>query len=605
MSWGDPATPTRRGSASNARGEGYARRNETGGERRAGAYGRSEGERTDRDDPRRTYGSPGGFDRTATGGNRNNGAPREFGSRPEGRDGRDGRDGGFRTSTSRADGAGSYRPRDERPRGEGPRGEGPRGDTRGRFESSAPRGDAGNGRSSRERPFRGRDDGARSGGPASYGRSDVARNERGFSAAQRGPRGERPFSGNDGRGRPPRRFDGAPGGSARDEGRSSASQAWREVRGERSDPRGRSSAGPQSGGYEDRGAVRGRDGDGRPRTWIDRPARDGRARFNDDRPRDGERPTLHGRSRDAAERGGRFVRPDRSGPPDRSGRPSRPQAPDRAQTPERDRNEDRPRAKRVPIPPPPRSAPPRQIRPWESLGWTREQPEPSDESVESVDPDATVRKRDRSAKLPETVTAEISKAVGAKRGVRISMPLLEASKAFERERYGDALRILRPLLEEAPDVAAVRELTGLALYRQEKWPEAIRHLERFAELTGSVEQNPVLADCHRALKHYGRVVELWEELAASSPSADLVTEGRIVMAGTLGDQGKLEEAIRILERAPSGGKRARGHHVRLWYALADLYERAGDLPRARDMFKRVAEHDPDLADVSARLANLA
>jgi tetratricopeptide (TPR) repeat protein len=261
------------------------------------------------------------------------------------------------------------------------------------------------------------------------------------------------------------------------------------------------------------------------------------------------------------------------------------------------------------MPPPPRSEAPRQIRPWESLGWTREAAAPEDRAagsgVESIDAELPVRKRDRSAKLPDTVSAEINKAVGARRGVKISVPLLEASKAFERERYGDALRVLRPLLEEAPDVAAVRELTGLCLYRQEKWAEAVRQLERFAELTGSVEQNPVLADCHRALKHYGRVLELWEELSASSPSADLVTEGRIVMAGTYADQGKLEDAIRILERAPSGGKRARSHHVRLWYALADLYERAGDLPRARDMFKRVAEHDPDLADVSSRLANLA
>jgi tetratricopeptide (TPR) repeat protein len=272
-----------------------------------------------------------------------------------------------------------------------------------------------------------------------------------------------------------------------------------------------------------------------------------------------------------------------------------------------ERGAERGQRKRMPNQPPPRSAAPRQIRPWESLGWTKETPEEPQVSgdISEVDPDAPVRKRDRSAKLPDTVAAEINKAVGARRGARISVPLLEASKAFERERYGDALKILRPLIEEAPDVPAVRELTGLCLYRQEKWAEAVRQLERFAELTGSVEQNPVLADCHRALKHYGRVLELWEELASSSPSADLVTEGRIVMAGTLADQGQIEDAIRILERAPSGGKRARSHHVRMWYALADLYERAGDVPRARDMFKRVAEHDPELADVSYRLANLA
>lgn len=202
------------------------------------------------------------------------------------------------------------------------------------------------------------------------------------------------------------------------------------------------------------------------------------------------------------------------------------------------------------------------------------------------------------------ITRELHSAVGARRGARLEQSLMEASKAFERERYGDALRILRPLVDEAPDVPAVRELIGLSLYRQEKWAEAIRHLSRFTELTGSVEQNPVLADCHRALRHYTLVEELWEELAASSPSADLVVEGRIVMAGALGDQGKLQEAIRLLERGPLSAKRPKAHHVRLWYALADLYERAGDVPRARDLFQRVRAADPQLGDVSGRLSLL-
>ena len=181
---------------------------------------------------------------------------------------------------------------------------------------------------------------------------------------------------------------------------------------------------------------------------------------------------------------------------------------------------------------------------------------------------------------------------------------MEATKAYERERFGDAMKVLRPLLEEAADVPSVRELAGLCLYRQEKWAEAIKQLERFVDITGSVEQNPVLADCHRALRHYPQVQELWDELAASSPSAELVAEGRIVMAGSLADQGNLEEAIKLLERAPKGSKRARPHHVRLWYALGDLYERAGEIPRARELFTRVLSVDRELGDVAIRLANL-
>jgi tetratricopeptide (TPR) repeat protein len=186
----------------------------------------------------------------------------------------------------------------------------------------------------------------------------------------------------------------------------------------------------------------------------------------------------------------------------------------------------------------------------------------------------------------------------------VTEALTDATAAYERERYGDALRILRPLAEEYPDVSAIRELAGLACYRDRRWADAVRHLTKFVELTASVEQHPVLADAHRALRHHGEVERLWEELAADSPSAELVAEGRIVMAGSLADRGQIAEAIALIMRAPLRTKRPKAHHLRLWYVLADLYERAGDLPRARERFTAVAAADPEFADVAQRLAAL-
>lgn len=241
-------------------------------------------------------------------------------------------------------------------------------------------------------------------------------------------------------------------------------------------------------------------------------------------------------------------------------------------------------------------------KPWESVGWEREPDFVESTTSGAAEPRVAAPAKRRNA--PEPVARELNAAVGARRGARLEQALMEASKAFERERYGDALKILRPLAEEAPDVAAVRELYGLCLYRQEKWAEAIRQLQRFVELTGSVEQNPVLADCHRALRHYAIVEDLWNELAESSPSADLVAEGRIVMAGALGDQGRLSDAIALLERSRVSVKRPKAHHLRLWYALADLYERAGDVPRARELFTRVLSADPTMGDVSDRITGL-
>jgi tetratricopeptide (TPR) repeat protein len=211
----------------------------------------------------------------------------------------------------------------------------------------------------------------------------------------------------------------------------------------------------------------------------------------------------------------------------------------------------------------------------------------------------------RSRRLPDDVAREVARAAGPALSAKVEQTLADAAKAYERDRYQDARRLLKPVAERVPDAPAVRELHGLTLYRMGRWKEAIKELEAFHHLSGSFDQHPVLADCHRALKHWKRVDELWEELRAASPGAEVVTEGRIVAAGAVADRGDVRGAIALLERARTDVKRPKLHHVRLWYALADLYERAGEIPRARELFKRVLAWDREFADTAERLAALA
>ncbi|MFN2503817.1 MAG: tetratricopeptide repeat protein [Acidimicrobiales bacterium] len=241
---------------------------------------------------------------------------------------------------------------------------------------------------------------------------------------------------------------------------------------------------------------------------------------------------------------------------------------------------------------------------WTPDVWQRDDgPPPADtRAKEGPSPTRSPSRR----RAPAPVAAEIAKSVGDRRSAKVERLLVDAARAFERDRPQDAYRILRPLAEEAPDASAVRELAGLAAYRLGRWSQAVAHLEAFFRLTGSVEQHPVLADCYRALRRPAKVAALWDELRQRSPGSELVTEGRIVMAGSLADQGELRKAIGLLEKAPVSTRRPPpSHQLRLWYALADLYERVGDTPRARDLFKRVAAVDPDLADTAERLHALA
>lgn len=181
--------------------------------------------------------------------------------------------------------------------------------------------------------------------------------------------------------------------------------------------------------------------------------------------------------------------------------------------------------------------------------------------------------------------------------------LEDATRAYSADRYQDALRIVRKVSAQAPNSAAVRELLGLTLYRLGRWPLAVRELEAHHGLSGSYDQYPVMADCYRAMGRYGEAQAVWEELRQASPSAEVVAEGRLVAAGCLADQGDLRGAVMLLEGSLRRS-RPKVAHLRQWYALADLYERAGELSRARDLFAQIEGIDPDAYDVRQRLVAL-
>jgi tetratricopeptide (TPR) repeat protein len=164
--------------------------------------------------------------------------------------------------------------------------------------------------------------------------------------------------------------------------------------------------------------------------------------------------------------------------------------------------------------------------------------------------------------------------------------------------------MVQPVLRDLPNISLAHEIAGLSWYGVGQWRKAAAELELARQLSAGVRLHAVLADCYRAMRRFDTVAELWRELRAASPAPALMAEGRIVAAGALADQGDLRSAIALFDRQREMPRTVREHHLRQWYALADLLDRSGDVVEARRFFARVAGVDPGFVDVRERLAAL-
>lgn len=232
--------------------------------------------------------------------------------------------------------------------------------------------------------------------------------------------------------------------------------------------------------------------------------------------------------------------------------------------------------------------------------WTREEEERTSTPVTAT---AT-----RPVVLPGDVLASVRRAfVGtATQRERTVATLSRAVEAYDRHRYEEAARLARQVVDVVPTVPAVRELAGLAAYRCHKWAAARTNLRVHADTTGDPQHLPLVMDCDRAQRRFPAVARTFDELTAATPPADVLAEGRIVMAAALADEGRHRESVDLLQRAGAARnlRNPAFRHIRMWYALADAYDRAGDPSSARDLFARVVQADPEAYDARDRLDEL-
>lgn len=215
-------------------------------------------------------------------------------------------------------------------------------------------------------------------------------------------------------------------------------------------------------------------------------------------------------------------------------------------------------------------------------------------------------RRRRDAKpLDAAVAAQITNSSSDRhRAERLVERLAAAQSALDRDRLDEARRLVAPLLREVPGVAAVHEIAGLVAYRLGRWRDAVRELEAAHSLNSRVELLPVLADSYRALRRWDEVDRIWTSIKEISPSQDVLAEARIVAAGAQADRDDITGALRTMATVTAKPKRVRDHHLRQWYVLADLNDRAGNPLEAVRWFELIARQDPEFVDVATRLRSL-
>ena len=152
----------------------------------------------------------------------------------------------------------------------------------------------------------------------------------------------------------------------------------------------------------------------------------------------------------------------------------------------------------------------------------------------------------------------------------------------------------------APHAPSVREALGLILYETGEYKRALSELQAFKRMTGERIHDPRIADCYHALGRPERAVEVLETLGRNDVDEETWIDGLIVRAAATAEAGNVAGAVAVLATGPLEAGEIHDHHRQLWYAYADMLERAGRIEEARTWFGRLAIDAPDFADAPER-----
>lgn len=193
--------------------------------------------------------------------------------------------------------------------------------------------------------------------------------------------------------------------------------------------------------------------------------------------------------------------------------------------------------------------------------------------------------------LPRWVTEALTRVTAPER-VRPALVALEAAAdAFEAGAFDSAYGHAVHAKSLSPRDATIREMLGLAAYRLGDWETALRELRTFRRLAGDPQHLPIEFDCLRGLDRPTELDALWSRAGSLDLEPWARVDGAVVYASALIDQGRLEEASRVLESVDSR-QVEEYRRLELTYVAARLAALRGAAPEARRLRAAILEVDP-------------
>lgn len=210
--------------------------------------------------------------------------------------------------------------------------------------------------------------------------------------------------------------------------------------------------------------------------------------------------------------------------------------------------------------------------------------------------------------LPGNVRRELRQHVrGRELGDEVGLCIQLAGEAIDDDAPQEAVPYLEWAKQVAPRAPVIREALGIARYLSGDFKAALNELRAYRRLSGSADQDHVVADCLRANGHPATEVgEVAQAMLTSDAPADRRLEAILVWAGAVADAGDVAAARAVLRRADRQLVDAAGEEARerLTYVAGDLAERAGEPDVARRAFARLAELEDDPYGAAERIAGL-